>query len=101
MSLEVASSSFREGEAIPKPYTGDGKNVSPPLRWESGPSATKSYAVICEDPDAPAGEAPSVFLQGLCTGHAARFVGGLDAGPGAQCHQRACAGRRTTHGRVR
>src|SRR5262245_39903925 len=55
MSLEVSSSAFREGEAIPKQYTGDGKNVSPPIRWEGGPSNTKSYALICEDPDAPVG----------------------------------------------
>jgi Raf kinase inhibitor-like YbhB/YbcL family protein len=55
MSLEVSSSAFREGEAIPKQYTGDGKNISPPIRWEGGPSNTRSYALICEDPDAPAG----------------------------------------------
>lgn len=55
MSLDVASSAFGEGETIPKPYTGDGKNVSPPLRWESGPGATQSYLIVCEDPDAPSG----------------------------------------------
>jgi Raf kinase inhibitor-like YbhB/YbcL family protein len=55
MTLEVSSSAIREGEAIPKQYTGDGKNISPPIRWEGGPSNTRSYALICEDPDAPAG----------------------------------------------
>src|SRR5262245_35978404 len=55
MTLTVTSSAFAAGSVIPKPYTGDGKDVSPPLQWTAGPSGTQSYAVICEDPDAPRG----------------------------------------------
>ena len=40
---------------IPKKYTCDGQNVSPPLSWSPIPSGTKSIAILCEDPDAPAG----------------------------------------------
>jgi Raf kinase inhibitor-like YbhB/YbcL family protein len=55
MTLEVTSTAFKEGETIPKPYTGDGKDTSPPLRWTDPPQATQSFAVICDDPDAPRG----------------------------------------------
>jgi hypothetical protein len=55
MTLEVSSPAFKEGEMIPKEYTGDGKDMSPPLRWGEAPSGTKSFALICEDPDAPDG----------------------------------------------
>jgi Raf kinase inhibitor-like YbhB/YbcL family protein len=51
--IELTSSAFKEGEAIPKPYTADGKGVSPLLRWGDPPQGTKSFALICDDPDAP------------------------------------------------
>jgi Raf kinase inhibitor-like YbhB/YbcL family protein len=53
--LDVTSSAFHEGETIPKRYTADGDNVSPPLRWSDPPAATRSFAIVCEDPDAPSG----------------------------------------------
>jgi Raf kinase inhibitor-like YbhB/YbcL family protein len=55
MSLQVTSTAFKEGETIPKQYTGDGADKSPPLRWSDPPDGTKSFALICEDPDAPRG----------------------------------------------
>lgn len=55
MSMELSSPAFKEGETIPKTYTKDGQDVSPPLEWSTPPSATKSLALICEDPDAPSG----------------------------------------------
>lgn len=55
MSLEVTSTAFEQGKAIPKEYTGDGKDVSPPLRWSEPPAETKSIALICDDPDTPRG----------------------------------------------
>jgi len=53
--LEVTSSAFTEGEMIPKKYTCDGENISPPLAWSNPPADTKSVAMINDDPDAPAG----------------------------------------------
>ncbi len=49
------SPGFRSGQAIPKRYTADGSNVSPEVSWTAIPAGTKSFALICEDPDAPAG----------------------------------------------
>jgi Raf kinase inhibitor-like YbhB/YbcL family protein len=55
MKIELSSTAFREGEAIPKAYTGDGKDLSPPLRWSDPPQGTRTFALICDDPDAPRG----------------------------------------------
>ena len=38
---------------IPQKYTCDGKNISPPLKWEGTPVEAQSIAVIVDDPDAP------------------------------------------------
>ena len=55
MSMQLSSPSFKYGEKIPKKHTGDGQDVSPPLEWKDAPPQTKSFAVICDDPDAPVG----------------------------------------------
>jgi Raf kinase inhibitor-like YbhB/YbcL family protein len=55
MSIEVTSTAFTQGMTIPKQYTGDGADHSPPLRWTEPPSGTKSFALICDAPDAPVG----------------------------------------------
>jgi Raf kinase inhibitor-like YbhB/YbcL family protein len=51
--LKVTSSAFGEGQRIPKKYTADGKDTSPPLHWSGVPRGTKNIAIICDDPDAP------------------------------------------------
>jgi Raf kinase inhibitor-like YbhB/YbcL family protein len=55
MKLNVNSPMFTDGERIPVKYTCDGADVSPPLSWSAGPAATRSYALIVDDPDAPGG----------------------------------------------
>jgi Raf kinase inhibitor-like YbhB/YbcL family protein len=55
MKIDVTSPAFREGETIPKTFTADGENVSPPLQWADPPAGTQSFALIADDPDAPRG----------------------------------------------
>lgn len=54
-TLRVSSGAFRANESIPREYTCDGENVSPSLNFTGFPSATVSFALIMEDPDAPSG----------------------------------------------
>jgi Raf kinase inhibitor-like YbhB/YbcL family protein len=55
MSIQLTSSAFSEGQPIPVKYTCDGSDVSPQLKWMNAPANTKSFALICDDPDAPMG----------------------------------------------
>ncbi|MGH8403420.1 MAG: YbhB/YbcL family Raf kinase inhibitor-like protein [Gammaproteobacteria bacterium] len=51
--LQLTSSAFAPGGAIPGKHTGDGADVSPPLAWRNLPAKTRALALICHDPDAP------------------------------------------------
>ncbi len=51
--LQITSTAFAEGEAIPQLYTCDGDDISPPLSWTNVPDGTQSLALINDDPDAP------------------------------------------------
>jgi Raf kinase inhibitor-like YbhB/YbcL family protein len=51
--IVLTSAAFQPGADIPRKYTCDAEDVSPPLRWTNAPAATKSFAVIADDPDAP------------------------------------------------
>ncbi len=55
MDIQLTSSAFGFEEMIPKKYSCDGDNVSPPLSWDNIPDGAKSITLICEDPDAPMG----------------------------------------------
>ncbi len=55
MGLTLTSPAFGEGGRIPQNYTADGDDVSPPLSWSDVPPHTRSYALVCSDPDAPGG----------------------------------------------
>ena len=52
-NMELKSSAFANGREIPRKYTCEGQDVSPPLQWSNLPSGTKSLALIVDDPDAP------------------------------------------------
>jgi Raf kinase inhibitor-like YbhB/YbcL family protein len=51
----LRSSAFDDGAAIPRQFTGEGEDISPPLVWNEPPAGTRSFVVLCDDPDAPSG----------------------------------------------
>ena len=53
--MQLTSTAFTEGAAIPAKHTCDAKDISPPLRWSGVPAGTKSLALVVDDPDAPVG----------------------------------------------
>jgi Raf kinase inhibitor-like YbhB/YbcL family protein len=54
-SINVTSSDFTSGGAIPQKYTCDGGGKPPALDWSGLPANTKSVAIVVDDPDAPQG----------------------------------------------
>jgi Raf kinase inhibitor-like YbhB/YbcL family protein len=81
MSIHIESTAFAGGGAIPKLYTCDGKDVSPPLTWSGVPVTARSLALICDDPDAPRGIWTHWVIFDLPAS-----VGGL--GEGVPAHER-------------
>jgi Raf kinase inhibitor-like YbhB/YbcL family protein len=55
MEINLNSSAFESGDSIPKQFTCDGEDASPPLSWSGVPEGTLSLALILDDPDAPTG----------------------------------------------
>lgn len=53
MAIKVTSPAFKNDQPIPRKYTGEGEDVSPPLSWSNVPAEAKELALICDDPDAP------------------------------------------------
>jgi Raf kinase inhibitor-like YbhB/YbcL family protein len=51
--MQLTSTAFKDGAAIPKRHTGEGEDVSPELAWTPPPDGTNGFALICHDPDAP------------------------------------------------
>lgn len=60
MTFTIDSPAFAHHGAIPKRYTCEGADTSPPLHWSGAPPATLSFALIVDDPDAPDPKAPQI-----------------------------------------
>jgi Raf kinase inhibitor-like YbhB/YbcL family protein len=58
MTLVLTSPAFAAGGSMPREYTCDGGESSPPLTWSGAPAGTQSFAVIVDDPDVPDPAAP-------------------------------------------
>ena len=54
-AFSLQSPAFKAGGIIPDLNTCRGEDASPPLAWTQAPRGTKSFALIMDDPDAPAG----------------------------------------------
>lgn len=64
-TLSVSSSAFEQHGKIPRQYSVDGDNKSPPLAWNGVPRGTRQLALVCFDPDAPL---PSGFTHWVVYG---------------------------------
>lgn len=60
MTLKITSPAFVHYGEIPKTYTCEATDTSPPLAWSGIPSGTKSLVLIVDDPDAPDPLAPKM-----------------------------------------
>ncbi len=60
MPLRLQSPAFEHLGKIPRRFTCEGEDVSPPLSWTDPPPGTRSFALLVEDPDAPDPEAPKM-----------------------------------------
>jgi Raf kinase inhibitor-like YbhB/YbcL family protein len=58
--MQINSSAFSDGGKIPRMYTCQGEDISPPLAWKAVPAKTRSLALVLEDPDAPDPAAPKM-----------------------------------------
>ncbi len=76
MTLQIASSAFDEGGAIPAKYTCSGDQTIPPLAWSGVPHDAASLALIVDDPDAPSGTFVHWVLYGIPTAVTAVSEGG-------------------------
>jgi Raf kinase inhibitor-like YbhB/YbcL family protein len=65
MAFELKSPAFSSGGDIPVKHTCDGQDVSPVLRWTDPPGNAKAFALIADDPDAPAGTWVHWVLYGV------------------------------------
>lgn len=57
-TMQLTSSELEHGAPVDPVYTADGKDISPPLSWSGAPAGTESFALICDDPDAPSPKRP-------------------------------------------
>lgn len=53
--MQLQSNAFGDGTTIPRRFTCDGEDLSPSLEWSDAPTQTRSFVLLCEDPDAPSG----------------------------------------------
>lgn len=63
--MQISSPAFQNGDTIPRQYTCDGDDYSPPLAWSDLPEGTQELELLVEDPDAPGGTWTHWILTGL------------------------------------
>ncbi len=76
--LHVRSQAFGPSEPIPRDFTGDGRDLSPPLVWSDAPPDARSFALVCQDPDAPRADPFVHWLVYDIPGHVHLLPPGVD-----------------------
>ncbi len=79
-SIAVESPAFADGATIPRRYTCEGEDTSPPLRWSKVPAGTAEVALVVDDPDAPGGTFVHWVVVHLDPGRRALAEGSLPPG---------------------
>jgi len=79
-NLKITSKAFEQHGKIPRQYTGDGDNRSPPIVWTGVPDGTRQLALVCHDPDAPL---PKGFTHWVVYGIPAGTSGIPEGGAGS------------------
>lgn len=85
--MKITSPAFTHMDSIPRVYTCEGRDISPPLVFSEVPDGTQSLALIVHDPDVPSPDAPKRIwvhwvlynLPADCTG-LTEAIGSLPAG---------------------
>ncbi len=54
--MQLSSNAFATGAVVPRRFTCDGEDLSPALDWKAAPATTRSFVLLCDDPDAPGGK---------------------------------------------
>lgn len=80
MPLALTSSVFTQGNEIPRQYTCEGEDISPPLAWSGVPARARSLALIVDDPDAPDPRAPKMTYVHWVLYNIPPSAGGLSQG---------------------
>jgi Raf kinase inhibitor-like YbhB/YbcL family protein len=88
MTISVSSTAFPDGGDIPRRYTCDGEDVSPPLDFAGVPEAARDLALLIEDPDAPSGLFAHWVAWGIDPGKPALAEGESPAGTGTNGFRR-------------
>lgn len=78
--IKLTSTAFKEGQPIPRTYTCDGVNVSPPLEWSGVPKTAKTLAIICDDPDA----SPDTWVHWVLYNLPANNIGLVESMPATE-----------------
>jgi Raf kinase inhibitor-like YbhB/YbcL family protein len=86
----LSSAAFESGGVIPRQFSCEGSDISPALKWNDPPVGTESFALIVDDPDAPAGTWVHWVLYNLpATARELPEAMAKDAElPGGACHGR-------------
>lgn len=74
--FSLSSPAFHSNDTIPRKYTGEGDDLSPPLKWIDVPESAQELAILCEDPDS----GPEPWVHWLIYGISPTRTNGLPEG---------------------